>query len=152
MVDAGIASVELPRGSLLRTALRSPSFLAGAVITASAYRVIYETRPVGEARGGVRRGFSQEMAALGVAASPQLLRCVAGGAQEFVYQFALEPCEGLLERRHIRKIRRHTEPRVALKARNQPGCVLGSIRLYAGVGGDFARGRNRQDAGSFRER
>ena len=34
MVDAGIASVELPRGSLLRTALRSPSFLAGAVITA----------------------------------------------------------------------------------------------------------------------
>ena len=33
MVDAGIASVDLPRGSLLRTALRSPSFVAGAVIT-----------------------------------------------------------------------------------------------------------------------
>jgi len=34
MVDAGITSIDLPRGSLLRAALRSPSFVAGAVVTA----------------------------------------------------------------------------------------------------------------------
>ena len=33
MAEAGIASIDLPRGSLLRAAFRSPSFLAGAVIT-----------------------------------------------------------------------------------------------------------------------
>jgi peptide/nickel transport system permease protein len=33
MVEAGIASVELPRGVLLRAALRSPSFVTGAIIT-----------------------------------------------------------------------------------------------------------------------
>ena len=33
MADAGLTSLDLPRGSLLRTALRSPSFVAGAVIT-----------------------------------------------------------------------------------------------------------------------
>jgi len=33
MADAGLASIDLPRGSLLRTALRSPSFVIGAVVT-----------------------------------------------------------------------------------------------------------------------
>jgi len=33
MVDAGIASIDLPRGTLLQSALRSPSFVAGAVVT-----------------------------------------------------------------------------------------------------------------------
>ena len=31
MADAGIASVDLPRGMLLRAALRSPSFVIGAI-------------------------------------------------------------------------------------------------------------------------
>ena len=33
MASAGLASLDLPRGSLLRTALRSPSFVIGAIIT-----------------------------------------------------------------------------------------------------------------------
>lgn len=33
MADAGLAALDLPRGSLLRTALRSPSFVIGALIT-----------------------------------------------------------------------------------------------------------------------
>ena len=33
MVEAGIAAIDLPRGTLLRSALRSPSFVAGAVVT-----------------------------------------------------------------------------------------------------------------------
>ena len=33
MADAGIASIAMPRGSLLRAALRSPSFIAGAIVT-----------------------------------------------------------------------------------------------------------------------
>ncbi len=33
MANAGIASIDMPRGSLLRAALRSPSFIAGAIVT-----------------------------------------------------------------------------------------------------------------------
>ena len=33
MAEAGIASVDMPRGTLLRAALRSPSFVAGAVVS-----------------------------------------------------------------------------------------------------------------------